>query len=270
MIAVGFGWLAARFVHRTTAGFNQAVEVRGTLEERFGPADSFVPPADGAVPPQRMEAFLAVREATAQARERLADTWSDIPLSPAAARELESQRLPRKLRSVFEIARSGVGLGAEMGQLYAARNEALLASGMGLGEYTYIYALAFYSWLGHSPSDGPENAARGDSANDVAFGPRMGNMFMERIRRELLQMLRHQLASLPEGADEPWRRTLAEEIAAMEAKPRRLPWQGGLPPAIAESFEPYRERLEASYDPVTNAFDLGRNRRRGRFSIDAE
>ena len=269
LITVALAFMGFRFVHRTNAPFDAAIETRETLDEQFGASDAYVPPPDGVVAPERMEAFLAVRRATAPARERLAGSWAAIPLSPAAAREIESQDFGEKMRSVLRITRSGIGIGARMGALYAARNRALLDAKMGLGEYTYVYVLAYYSWLGHSPADGPQNAG---PEGEAEFGPRMGNVFIERIRRDLLAMLRHQLAALEESGrgDGALREALAGEIAAMEADRRRLPWQDGVPPQVAAGLEPYRERLEATYDPVTNAFELGRNRRRGRFSVEPE
>ena len=73
-----------------------------------------------------------------------------------------------------------------------------------------------------------------------------------------------------EEGDAAAREALANEIAAMEDDRRRLPWQDGLPATLAASLEPHRERLEATYDPVANAFELGRNRRRGRLTVTAE
>ncbi len=276
LVILGLGFLGARFARQTTQGFETAIETRKDLEQRFGPPESYVPAADGTVTQARLEIFLAVREASAPARERLTEAWSNIPLSPEAAQELESQDFAEQMRSVFKITRSSVGLAAEMGELYEARNQAMADAGIGLGEYTYIYALAFYSWLGHSPSDGPDSAL----SDGGSVGSRMGDAFFGRVRSNLVQMLRNQLASLPvpaEGgkgkdaeADDGWREALGNEIAALAADRRRLPWQDGLPPAIAASFEPYRDRLETSYNPATNAFELGRSRKRGRFSITAD
>jgi hypothetical protein len=53
-----------------------------------------------------------------------------------------------------------------------------------------------------------------------------------------------------------WRQTLATEIRALERDPYRLPWQNGLPPTLAESLEPYRSRLEASYSALANHLEL--------------
>ena len=262
VVIVGLGFLGARFASQTTAGFETAIEAREDLEQRFGPTDSYVPPADGTLEPARLEAFLAVREASAPARERLARAWSNIPLSQEAAQELENQDFAEQMRSVLRITRSGIGLAAEMGELYEARNLAMADAGIGLGEYTYIYVLAYYSWLGHSPLDGP------DSAFDDDGESRMGDTFFGRARRELLQMLRNGLDEAT--ADDGWRQVLEEEIAAMEADRQRLPWQDGLPEPVAAAFEPYRERLETSYNPVTNAFELGRSQKQGRFTITAD
>ncbi len=259
-IAVGLGLLGARLTRQTTRGFETAIETRKGLEERFGPTDAYVPPAGG-LAPDRMEAFLAVREDTAPARDDLAAAWAKLPLSEEAAKELESQDFGDKMRSVFEITRSGIGLGAEMGELYEARNQALADAGIGLGEYTYIYVLAYYSWLGHSPTDGPDSGTGGGET-------RMGDTFFGRVRKDLLQMLRNGLDAAEAG--DGWRQTLEQEIAALEADRRRLPWQDGLPEQVAASFEPFRQRLEASYNPATNAFELGRSRKRGRFSITAD
>ncbi len=45
-----------------------------------------------------------------------------------------------------------MGLGPALGNLYEVRNQALLAEGMGLGEYSYIYLTAYQSQL---TDDGP-------------------------------------------------------------------------------------------------------------------
>jgi hypothetical protein len=35
-----------------------------------------------------------------------------------------------------------------------------------------------------------------------------------------------------------------------------MPWEDGLPEAFAVGLEPYRDRLEATYSPATNQFEL--------------
>lgn len=244
------------FVKDTMEGFEQAIETRKALEDEHGTVAEFTPWPDGAVPPERMEAFLAVREAAAPAREKLVATFAALPTSPGAAEELDAKPFLEKMRAVFDITRSAVGMGAEMGQFFDARNRALVDQGMGLGEYTYVYAIAFYVYLGH-PID------------ETGTGIPMPNMAARRLPRELLAMVKNQLAALPEAGDATWKARLSEEIAALEQDGDRLPWQDGLPTAIAASLEPYRERLESSYVREANPFELARNRRRG-MSIEAE
>ena len=45
-------------------------------------------------------------------------------------------------------------------------------------------------------------------------------------------------------------------LKALEANPARIPWEDGLPEEFAVGLEPYRERLEATYSPATNPFEL--------------
>lgn len=255
IVVIGGG---ALFVRDTMSGFEGALESRKAIDERFGAVAEFVPWPDGAVPAARMEAFLAVREALTPERERLAELFEALPMDPEQAQELDRQPFPEKMRSVFKITRTAFGLGGEMGDFFELRNRALLDQGIGMGEYTYIYALAFHSWLGQPLDEGPA-----DMQMPVAS---------TRVRRNLRSMLQNQLAALDEdpGVDPIWRETLAAEIEVLESSPRRLPWEDGLPAALAASLEPYRERLAASYNPTTNPFELARNRRRGRWSIQAE
>ena len=66
------------------------------------------------------------------------------------------------------------------------------------------------------------------------------------------------------------RGALEREIEAMESDGRRFPWRDGLPDRIIACLRPFRERLEATYSPVTNPFELSRNRKQGSWSIQAD
>lgn len=260
VVVGGGGWLLMR---DTMGGFKQAVETRDELEREFGDVDDFVPPADGAVAPERMEAFLAVREDTHAARQAIVEFFEGLPMSEAEAEELENQPLGKKLGAVFNISTSALGFGGDLGDFYKTRNEAFGRHGIGLGEYTYIYALAYYSWLGKSPDDGPGD--EDDFKADVGGGSR-------HLRRHLRAMLGNQLQAL-EGQDaelSPTAAALAAELEKLEEDRRRIPWEDGLPAAIAASFEPFRERLEASYVAAANPFELSRIRQQGRFSVTTE
>lgn len=83
---------------------------------------------------------------------------------------------------------------------------------------------------------------------------------IRRLHRLLLPMLENQLEKLKEMApsetQSEWQARLEAEIQAMEDDRFRLPWQDGLPDAIETSLAPFRDRLEQSYNPMTNPFEL--------------
>ncbi len=272
----------------TMKGFKESSQSDKLLDEKYGATDSFTPWPDGAVPPTRMEVFLSVREATQPSREQIVKAFSALPMEKGQIEKLKSQSAMEKISSVFKIGKSAFGLGSTLGTFMQVRNDAMLSSEMGMGEYTYIYAIAYYGGMKHSPWDGPEGPGgaagpggpRGDGEHgDPASGPPADRRVRHRttdlrVHGDLAKMLSNQLASLPAGAiagaSADWRQVLTKEIAAMENDPTRMPWKEGLPPQIAASIEAYRPRLEATYTPITNEFELGRSRAHGSWSVTAE
>jgi hypothetical protein len=244
--------------------FERADLAMETVEERYGPVEGFRPEADGAILPERMETFLTVRELSSSASERM--ERSLIVLSKSDEPEEEQPGPIRKLTA-------GVGLAHGVAGFLTRRNEALLEMDMGLGEYYYIYSLAYYSWLDKSPADGPSFKLVGESGyvlEDLSEldEPSVREYREEQARRSLnrllLPVLRNQLSELSaerDGEPQSWRETLAAEIAALETDADRLPWENGLPETIASSLGPYRDRLERSYLPMCNAVDVGVARR---------
>jgi len=139
--------------------------------------------------------------------------------------------------------------GPESADIY--RNQALLDRGMGIGEYTYYYVLAYYSWLGHLPGDGP---AANTNRSYIIARPQ------SRMHGDLTKMLSNQLESASDRGDSEewnrWRLELAGEIEKMENGEDRIPWEDSVPAKTAESLEPFRDRLEQTYTPLTNPFEL--------------
>ncbi len=249
----------------TRRGFETAEATRQNLEEKYGGPGDFIPPADGSIPPERLEIFLAVREATREYRDSIIRFFSGIPMNAGAGREFDSKPLGEKVGTILQSLRSGIGMGEDIGHLFEARNRALLDRGMGLGEYTYIYILAYYSWLGHSPGDGP-----GINTNQSEFMDRS----QSRTHRDLIRMLSNQLDSLADAGDaekwDLWRSELAGEIEEMKNNEGRVPWKDSVPPKTAESLEPFRDRLEQEYSPITNPFELSLPARQGLFNSSTE
>jgi hypothetical protein len=252
------------WVRDTVQGFDDAVRTRADLEEQFGQPCEFTPAPDGAIPAERVEAFLSVRKALAPSRRVIAATFGKMPLSEAEAQELDEKPFLEKMGAVLSISSSAIGLASELGDLFRDRNTAMLEVRMGLGEYTYIYAMAYYALLEHFPYDGPGPSRRGDGERV------MGAETQSRIRRDLVTMLENQLASLPDETPTGLRAALASEIAALEEDDHRFPWQDSLPETIRASLEPFREELEAHYEPMTNLFELARSRKSGPLSFTAD
>jgi hypothetical protein len=84
-------------------------------------------------------------------------------------------------RALTRVSGSVMGMAADIGQLNQLRNEALLAHRMGLGEYTWLYVLAYHSWLGNPV---PDSADEDDGDGD-GDGPRV-----EKLRALVIGMMR--------------------------------------------------------------------------------
>ncbi|MEJ2244898.1 MAG: hypothetical protein P8Y80_02250 [Acidobacteriota bacterium] len=246
-------------------GFYTAEATRKILEEKFGAPGDFFPAADGSIPAARLEIFLAVREATQEYRTNIIHFFSDIPTNEDAGREFDGKPLGKKIGTIFQRMRSAVGMGEDIGHLLEARNQALLDKGMSPGEYTYLYVLAYYSWLSHSPGDGP-----GNNANTSYVMVRVPSQ----THRDLIGMLSNQLDSLADTGDtekwNQWRSDLEGEIEEMKNNEGRVPWKDSLPQKTAESFQPFRDRLEQTYSPITNPFELSLPTRRDLFSFSTD
>lgn len=268
LVFIGMSVTCGVWLKSATSGFESAVQTRSELEHRFGRPSDFTPPADGAVPADRMEVFLAVREATQEHRQGLAGTLSELPLSEREARELDAQRGMEKARSIFGILGSAFGMIGGMGDFCEARNRAMLEAGMGMGEYTYIYVLAYQSWLGHRPGEGPIGRHRhGDGGVRVDVSE---FEVPDRVRDLMIEILENQLRSLPADTDPAWRDALDAELDALDGDRDRLVWEDGVPEAIAASLEPYRERLVTTWEPLTSEFELIRNRKTAPFSYTTD
>jgi hypothetical protein len=241
MVIGGGVWFA-----RGLKGRFESAASRGTeLATRFGEPEDWTPPADGAVPAARIESFLAVRDSLRETHARFAETFD-------AFRRVSDKQRVRRFGDVLRAVRGGMSMAPLLGEFYGRRNSALNSVGMGMGEYVYIYALGYYGFLGKSPDAGPKNLDYNDDHDRDR-----GRDIRPRLHRQLLAQLRNQLAAVAATpAAAAWHDTLAAEVARLERDDRRLPWEEGLPPAIAAAFAPYRERLEATWSDASNIFEL--------------
>jgi len=260
VICVAVVGLFIYFLRNVVEDFEQTEAAMGRVTDRFGHASEFCPEADGRIRSERLEAFLSVGEI-------MAPTRAEMERSLRLLSDAEQGREMTSPRRIFGAIRSGIGLIPQIADFLTARNEAMLEAEMGLGEYYYTYAVVYYSWLGKSPADGPPFRLVGSNDDDddhdqdeFEVRERRREATLKELNEQLLPVLRNQLEAFdragPVERTASWRSALEAEIAAMEADRYRLPWIDGLPPVLADSLEPFRERLEANYSEMCNALEF--------------
>ena len=234
-----------------------------TLTEQYGRVKDFCPNPDGPINSDRLEAFLEAREAFAPVREKIGKAFATL-----SEEEDTVEKEGKNPKNVLKMLRLGFGVVPQVAEFIRDRNQALLDAKMGMGEYYYIYVIAYYSWLGKSPEDGPDFQVTGPDEEDSPFRywnrenfrEDRGEWMVRWVHRTILPMLHNQLVRLEEREaavmPEEWRQALAAEIKAMETDKNRLPWQDGVPAVIEASLKPFKERLEASYSAMTNPLEL--------------
>lgn len=252
LVLGGLGWMSYRWA-RTAAEVVEAAErAERRLDEEYGSTRDFLPPNDGRVSDPRMEKFLAVREATMPERQALAESIEALVPTEGEGRTAAG----------FRAARAGISMAPRMLEFARARNEALLEAGMGQGEYAWIYWLSYHAWLGHPAGESllddiMEMRSESDGAVQMHIDGFGTDEAMRQLRRDIRAMLRNLeqgLTGRSEASD--LHELVVAELAAMDEDPHRMPWEEGLPEALAGGLEPYRERLESSYSPATNPFEL--------------
>jgi len=208
------------------------------LNDRFGEFSTFSPTPDGTVTPDRIEAFITVRE---RLREPCARFQEHSDRFEELGRMEEQGEL--SLAGVLEGFKTAVGFGPGFMDLMRTRNSALSNIGMGLGEYSYIYVLAY-----------------GDQLSSLLEEMSRDRLIKPRTRRELTQILFNQLSALADRGDDGESCALVvavqEEIAALDSGAHAFPWQGGLPESIAASFSPYEDQLDTLFCEATVRLEL--------------
>jgi hypothetical protein len=249
---VGGGVFVASWVKKEMPDFEQVEQSREALVAQHGTREDYAPRLDGLLRPERIEAFLAVRESLMTTRSDIA-TRTEALFARAHGEQWDDRGLFQKIGDAFSMARGGIGLVREGAGYIGARVDQLLAAGMGEGEYTYLYSLMVYSWL--------EWDAIEEFGDDWFVEHDMENVpeeFRDEYRRMFVRQLRNQRAALEEKTERS-----AEEAAMFERvqeviqkardTPHRFPYEGeALPEHWRSVLEPYRDRFTATL-PTTPA-----------------
>lgn len=225
------------------------------LRLEYGEPHEYVPPADGRLDGERIEAFLAIREQLAR----------------------EGAEIDKVIRTLDDAeggdggpiakVRAGLKLVPGIVRYIGSVSSAMATHGMGPGEYAHLYCLGYYVALDRNPGAGPDFRLQGGDHDeggvhvDASVGDEDPREARETHLRETMNSLaRKQLtnqrdAAVAAGLDAGWIAQLDAEIDALRIDWERLPWQDGLPTPTATSLAPYRERFEASWQPYLNAIE---------------
>ncbi|MCK9997040.1 MAG: hypothetical protein KAH56_12275 [Candidatus Krumholzibacteria bacterium] len=236
------------------------------MDAEYGQPSEFTPQIDGRIPADRMGIFLAVRNDVQPVQQEVSGLFRTLDGTDGAG--------------WMAKAKAGMKFIPSLLVFIEERNQIMLDHGMGVGEYQYIYALAYYGLLGKNLSDGPGFTVASDEDQDeenwrweVNAGERDDEEeIREKREREVRrfvnrvqsQVLANQLVALDahaghlDGLDfDVWREEVAAEAAAMARESLRLLWEEGLPVQTRESLEPYRDQLDATYDEMTSILEMG-------------
>jgi len=261
--------------------FDEIKKSEKQLIEKYDKVESFCPEADGTIKEKRMEVFLNVRENLIPLRIELEKSLTQL-LTEVSEAENEGS----SFWGILKLIKDGSKVLPRAAKYFSTRNQKLLELGMGLGEYYYIYFMAYYTVLGIPPDDGPDfsflGAGNKNSSLYYAIQEMMKSkeekkeeaeegMYMEAdalstihyMRGIIIDMMQCQLKQTiegsPESEDNPesFQNLLTVEIEKMKKKHHRMPWQDGIPKVLEQSIQPYHERLKASYIQLMNPIEFG-------------
>lgn len=229
-------FVAVSGIYFSTSGLREAKRLEQTLIDRYDWANNYTPAIDGAIPRQRVERFIKVR----QALQGQCQDYQAILDSIARLDELESDEdatAQEAASTGVDSFKSAFSAGPKMIEFSNARNQALLDSEMGIGEYMYIYLTTYGQRLASeaaSPYSGMEEAH-----------------LSPRARNEFTQILRNQLTALEASGQQSSHPGLAVrlelEISALETGAQSSPWPDGPVGAARQSLAPYQPQLDALY-----------------------
>jgi hypothetical protein len=219
--------------------YREAALLRDELDTTHPTPATFTPARDGSVPADRLQSFIAVRRVLYPRCEDVARLQRAF--AKMEAYEEKDRVAPMELlRDVTRVVKVLPTVGRHFGEYLTARNEALRANGMGLGEYTWIYVVTYHSWLGHRPLQAIEG------------GPHPSMFFVRVIPQVRAMMQRH----VDDAADDEELAAWRSELTVLEQDARRIPFEDGLPPELESSLVPHRGELERLACPEAAELDV--------------
>jgi hypothetical protein len=233
---------------RTCAPLTTAHRDLAELVERHGDMGSYVPAPGGAIDPERLRRFVEVRRSLAGICREFDDMFGKME----RVERLDETDTPggrEVLDTTVGLSEAAVGITPAVGRFFELRNRALLEAGMGIGEYAYIYTMAYRQHLA-------DPALQHDLFS-------AGRTMQADTQLALASMLERQLeAARASGAGPELASRLEAEVSALRGPDPRAPWSDGLPRALEDSLAPFRAPLEEGFCRSTAgiALDLGSRR----------
>lgn len=236
LIALTITFVTVSVFYFLTAGIRDAKQIEQTLIDRFGWAEEYIPQRDGSIDPQRIEAFIRIREAVqADCAE-----YQAVLESIRGLDKLESdqdQSASEAASTGLQGLKSAFGAGPKMVKFSTSRNRALLEEEMGLGEYLYIYLTSYGEQLAKESA--------GDFSNtEEAY-------VSERARKEYTRILANQLQALETSEAQSSQPGLVDdlraEIEALTDGSHTSPWPEGPVGKSRAALAPYHQKLDDLY-----------------------
>ena len=223
----------------------ESKQIEQNLIDRYGWAQQYSSPADGALAADRIDRFIRVRESVQTHCAQYRDILDDI-IGLDALESNEEMSVSEKTSEGMGSFRNMFSAFPKLLKFMEARNTALLEQEMGLGEYIYIYFAAY----------GPQLAA--ESHSDYA---EMEDAFASpRTIAEFGLILENQLSALIDAGNdaetEKMRSQLQQEIGDLKSGTHSSPWPNGPGAKVSESLSPYGAQLDRLYCPGVARIDL--------------
>lgn len=228
---------------------DRALTAQKDLSERFGAREAYLPPPEGLTADQ-LDRFLQVRRDLAPHCAAFGELAEPFQAMDEMAEQEDKPRPGTLLKNLGSLTGSVLGLVGHIGGFIEARNEALQARDMGLGEYMWIYTLAYYSYLGRTPRD--------EFTDEEAARPRRGEAG---IMRTLLQ---NYAGVLQAGGREHDAQLWRQEAEKLQRAGGAVPFAGGgLPADLADLLQTRRAELEETFCAALSTYEFGEVEKRG-------
>jgi hypothetical protein len=237
-------------VYALLAPVRESKGLEQSLIDRYDWANKYTPPADGSIPPDRLQRFLRVRQAVQSSCRDFQAVLDDVLTLEAVETDADMPAREKASKSVGGF-KSMLSFAPRFLRFMDARNSSLLAEEMGLGEYFHLYLSAYAAQLVN------ERYSK-YAAMEEAY-------ITERTRHEYSLILTNQLMSLEATrqtpADEHLMEILRKEIAALKSGINKSPWPDGVPDKTLVSLAPYHERLSDLYCTGVAKIELAQKNR---------